>query len=387
MLPIKKKFQGDRLRLIRMFHGYTLADLGERVTASRQYIQKIEQDLGAPPSTEMINVLAQVLNVRPEFFAQNVSGFLQEESCFFRKQKTTPKKIWKRAISYGTIFNSIINFIDERFYLPQHKLPSLEVNGSESTERAAERCRVELGLGLDTPLTNMTRVIENNGGIVATFEGVSNQIDAFSYNYNRPIVIRNTSKNSRSRARFDIAHELGHIILHHGIEPGIENDNENSGLEPEADQFASSFLLPRSAFYREFKKPLYNRFDWQNLIQMKGRWGVSLQALIRRAYDLGIIDSSMYRSAHITISKKGWRSNEPGEELIEEESAELVNDTIAQLKLGGYSINAIAESLCLDPSILSEFGINQDESLSCELPNHNNVISFSMAKSQNKKTN
>ena len=50
---------------------------------------------------------------------------------------------------------------------------------------------------------------------------------------------------------------------------------------------------------------------------MKRRWGIRLQAIVHRAYDLALIDAAQYRTANIHISKYGWRTNEPGEEVPE----------------------------------------------------------------------
>lgn len=66
-------------------------------------------------------------------------------------------------------------------------------------------------------------MVENQGAIVTTFDGVSDKVDALSINRKYPIIIRNTAKESVCRMRFDIAHECGHLIMHDGIETGCKN--------------------------------------------------------------------------------------------------------------------------------------------------------------------
>jgi hypothetical protein len=51
---------------------------------------------------------------------------------------------------------------------------------------------------------------------------------------------------------------------------------------------------------------------------MKQRWGVSIQAIVHRAYDLGLRDSVHYRTANIHIVKHGWKKEEPAELHAEE---------------------------------------------------------------------
>src|SRR5260363_245495 len=65
-------------------------------------------------------------------------------------------------------------------------------------------------------------------------------VDAFSlWRQRTPFIFLNTRK-SAEHARFDAAHELGHLVLHrHGSPQGRE-------AEKEADTFASAFLMPRA---------------------------------------------------------------------------------------------------------------------------------------------
>ena len=55
------------------------------------------------------------------------------------------------------------------------------------------------------------------------------------------------------------------------------------------------------------------RLDWTRLRQMKLRWGVSLAALIRRAFDLGLYTEATYRRAYSVLNQRGWRTEEPDE--------------------------------------------------------------------------
>jgi hypothetical protein len=71
----------------------------------------------------------------------------------------------------------------------------------------------QLGNG---PIDDITVLIENSGVIVATVDGVDEKVDAFSMSRKRPVIIRNSSKESPCRYRFDLAHELGHLLMHDG---------------------------------------------------------------------------------------------------------------------------------------------------------------------------
>ena len=64
------KFLGEKLRLARLLNGITLKELGEAVTASRQFIHQLEGDIRQPPE-DMLYALCEVLSVRRDFFLPN----------------------------------------------------------------------------------------------------------------------------------------------------------------------------------------------------------------------------------------------------------------------------------------------------------------------------
>lgn len=364
-----QKFNGARLKLARTFFDYTLADLGERTGVTRQYIQRLETDANVSPAEDMLHALAELLHVDPQFFFRPLNLLLDESNCHFRKRKTTPKHLHLAAIAYGNTFYEVVRFVQKYAKLPGINFPSFPKPLSRNDiERAAENSRLHWGLGLDTPIKNMVRVVENFGGVVTTFKGLSEKIDAFSYVYyedqitspdceenGRPIVVRSDYKNSTSRARFDVAHEVGHLILHK------EEESDNSDLENEADYFAGAFLLPRSAFLREF--PMNgDRISWTRLFDFKKRWGVSLQAIIRRAYDLGKISAVNYRNANIYISRKGWRSAEPLEGVIPVEYPEIMGKALALIHdRKGLGLLDISSVLLISPVMLNQFEFADSE--------------------------
>jgi len=346
----KASFHGARLRLARTLHGLTLAELGEKVAVSRQYIQKLESDTAAP-SEDMLNALSETLHVAPAFFHEPLLSEVREEECHFRKLQATPLSVRNRALANGTIFSQLISYLEKELELPHINIPSFQVKTRADIEDAAARCRQLWGLSLDAPIHNVTRTLESVGCVVTTFEGVSENIDAFSYYRGRPIIVRNTAKHSTSRLRFDLAHECGHLVMHTNAEAG------DPLLEEQANYFASAFLLPRGALLQEF--PLGQRLNWTGLFLLKTRWGVSIQAIVRRAYDLGLITAVQYRNAHVYISRKGWKRAEPANSEPKPEPIEIVPTAFDLLsKHRGLTPEMIAHMLHVDCSILRKFGID-----------------------------
>jgi Zn-dependent peptidase ImmA (M78 family) len=103
------------------------------------------------------------------------------------------------------------------------------------------------------------------------------------------------------RRCFSVAHELGHLVLH-CIPEGAPH-----ALEQQADAFAEAFLLPEAAMREVLVPPI----TLTTLADLKTRWGVSLQALIRRAHTLDLRTPSQYRSLSAQLGARGRRTREP----------------------------------------------------------------------------
>jgi Zn-dependent peptidase ImmA (M78 family)/DNA-binding XRE family transcriptional regulator len=319
-------FLGDRLHLARTFQGISLQELGDIVSVSRQYIQQLENS-SKTPTTEMIAALAQALHVEPEFFSLSNNGMLIEAECHFRSLKTTAATVRGQALAHGAIFHKFTQYLDDILELPEINFPKFSINNTNDIERAAEQCRTRWGLGVKAPIANMVRVLENAGALITYFTDVSEKIDAFSLHRERPLIIRNPSKESVCRMRFDLAHECGHIVMHEGVETG------DSQTENEANRFASAFLLPRAAFLNEFSfLSTSSRIPWQEVYRLKLRWKVSNAAIIRRSYDLGLIDAIKYRNACIHLRKTGQAKLEINDDKVAPENPEAIKSAFDVLK-------------------------------------------------------
>ena len=318
-METKHDFLGYKLRMVRNFFGYTLDEIGDRVAATRQYIQQLESNAKVP-NEDMVLALADALKVDREFFFITERVLTTEDQCHFRSPRTTPASNKNQAISQANMLDSIVNELDSVLDFPQINLPSRTPKNLVDIESIAEEAREFWKLGSTAPITNMIRVVENAGVVVAHFKEVSEKVDAFSMSGRRPIILRNPNKESACRLRFDVAHECGHLIMHQGI---ITGDKET---EDQANRFASAFLLPRGAFIKEYPRKSF--FDWAAIYNIKLRWKVSVSAIIRRAYDLSLIDAAAYRRANIHLSKNGQMKNERFDDQIPLEEPELIYNAL-----------------------------------------------------------
>ncbi len=320
-MATRSEFSGSRLRLARAFKGLTQADLAQLVGKTHQYIGYLEAGHKLPTDV-LVDAIAQECGFAPSFLFGDTIEEFRDEDCHFRRRASTPVSVRTRVLAHGTLFAMLVTYLDEALSLPEDDVPSIRVESRDDIERAAEACREHWDLGKDVPIKNLTRAIERAGVVVTRFEGSSTKIDAFSRSGKRSVIVLNTEKESPSRTRFDLAHETGHLVMHGGL---ITGDGDS---EAQADQFASAFLMPRAGFAREF--PRSHRLEWPVLFRLKKRWGASVGAIVRRAYDLRLIDAATYQRGYKYMAAQGWLKGEPEE--VSDEEPEIVPLALEQLE-------------------------------------------------------
>jgi Zn-dependent peptidase ImmA (M78 family) len=241
--------------------------------------------------------------------------------------------------------NLVMPYIRQRFRLPELSLPVLngETEG-ETPSVTAAFTRDFWGLGYG-PINNMVHLVESKGVTVFWLSEVSDKVDAFSLWFDgHPYIFLNTTHVDGERERFTVAHELGHLIMHRNEVYSSGHGPNWSDYEREANEFASSFLLPYSEFRVECPRyPVLSEF-----LPLKHRWKVSIQAMIRRGRDMGLFSESQYKQANIEISRRHWRRAEP--ESMPRESSQLHQIIFDRLATKGVSVQHMAGELHVLPS-------------------------------------
>lgn len=326
-----------RLREAREAKELTMTELGSLVGMTRQAISFYEAGEREPDPETLMRVVDALGQPIFYFTTDRPDAFGERGTTFFRSFKSKTKRTNKKCEVLSNWFAESASYFNEYVNLPEVKLPEIAApkDGSRYTgdeiESAATQCRRAWGLG-DGPISDVVALLESKGVIVARAEFGADSVSAFSFwEGARPFIFLGADKSSACRSRFDAAHELGHLVLHHGVaEDELEIDLGR--IEKEADRFASSFLLPAATFPLEVFSTRLAAF-----VELKKRWKVSVAAQIYRCSYLGVLSEDQVLNLRKQLSANRWRKTEPLDDVIPVEkptvmakSLQLLLDTRAK---------------------------------------------------------
>ena len=349
-------FNMGRFDLARQRRGLTKRELAHRLevtdrTVSNWYSnQEVDE--------KILEKAAEILDFPINFFYGCEVEKIQVESVSFRALTKMTARKRDMAISQTILAEMISDWIDQNFELPLPNVPDLhELRSDFSTatigsldeadendvryyleysypEACADTVRKAWGLG-EQPIPNLIALLESKGIRVFSLTDEAQDVDACCrWTSGRPFIFLNTSRTAE-RCRFDLAHELGHLVMHkHGIIEGIH-------VEQEANAFASAFLMPRrSLLANPLRIP-----SLKSILSKKEIWQVSAAALTYRYNKLGIITDWNATSIYKQLAQRG-RNNEPNP--IPHESSLLLDKVFQALAQENFDLSKLTNDLCLN---------------------------------------
>ncbi|MBE9913672.1 helix-turn-helix domain-containing protein [Paenibacillus donghaensis] len=333
-MSVIRVFNGDRLKAARIYRGKTIAELADEVQVSKQSISQYENGK-ANPSLETLLKLISALGFPRDYFYEKDNKSIKVGTTYFRALLSTNKKDRLSQEEKTKILAKIYHTLNQFVQFPKINIPPIP-EGINDIEKIAQATRDYWKLGTD-PIPNMVYILEKNGFIVTSFGTDNANIDAFSQRQEVDgeeyfFIVLGSDKSSATRRQFDAAHELGHIMLHDwNADLELVSREEFRQMENEAHQFAASFLLPKEAFLKDLILP--NNLDFY--IELKKKWKVSISAMIVRAYQLKAINYNQYQYLMRQISKKGWRTKEPLDDVIQVSKPTVLRKAVDVIQSNG----------------------------------------------------
>lgn len=333
-----RQFYGDRMKSARLYRGITLTELSSRTGISKQSLSLYENGDNYPDSDKGQRI-ASALDFPYDFFLYRDRNKISTDVTYFRSLTSTTKMSRTsqsiRLEFVARIYDVLLNYIDfPTLDIPnvsfETKTDCLDANESDKAvkqiEKIASEVRSHWNLGIE-PISDLQYTLEEHGIIVTGFDTEDEKIDAFSQrtslnNDTVYFVCVNQGTDPEGRIRFDMAHELGHILLHPWSESlDLIPKDEFKARERQANMFASAFLLPRESFESDVRA---YPTDIKHYLWLKKKWKSSIQSMVYRSRQLEIITPSQYQYLMRQISGKGWRTREPYDEPY------LLNENIFQ---------------------------------------------------------
>jgi len=297
-------------------------------------LSKIENEQ-IPASCEVIEKLAVALQLPESFFFQKIE-YCTLPQTFFRKYKIN-QALTKSVRAKICILREQMRTLLKAIELPEDRVPRVDLDDYPGTiEHLAREVRLHWRIG-PGPITNLTNLVEKAGVILLECDFGTAKVDAISMREEDlpPIIVVN-KEGPGDRLRLNVAHELGHLIMHHGRFLSTKTGD----IESEAYRFASAFLMPA----RDISGSFTGRVNLERLASLKRQWKVSMQALTMRACDLGKITEHQKRRLFMQMSKRGYRRHEPI--YIEREEPTFVKALVKfHFDELGYGVRELSDAL------------------------------------------
>ena len=303
-------FSARRMEVARLYRGLSKTELAGQMDIPVRTVNSYEDD-SRLPEHEVVLKLAFRLKFPSAWFYRGEIDIVSPSVMSFRSRRSMTAGMRSRAVAAATLASGVCSpFVHK--YLPLSDLLDLS---DETPEQAAQMLRDHWILG-EGPIANMIHLLEAKGVGVYWWREPSAIVDAVSFwQDEKAFVMLNAHITAPDRIRYNLAHELGHLVLHRSHDRK-EQGYDDRQSESEANRFASAFLMPADTFRQEC--PTQPHLDM--FFPVKQRWGVSIAAMVRRCRDIGVFSDWQYECGFKEISMRHWRLSEPEVGLKKEES-------------------------------------------------------------------
>ena len=226
-------FDPSRFALARRAAGKTKSDLARDLGLSPASISQYEAG-NTIPKPQVLAQAALTLGVNSAYFEHTATRrpLTQASGPFFRSLRAITQRERYEAEATSEHAYDVVALIEAQAHLPAAAIPAIPVAANATraqVESTAAQLREQCEIAPDRPIANVVRLIESRGAFVCRPPAISPRVDAFSrWFHTRPLVFLCQGKQDKARSRFDAAHELGHLVMHH--EPDLSNLTQVSAV-------------------------------------------------------------------------------------------------------------------------------------------------------------
>lgn len=305
---------GKRVRRMRLVSGFGQVELAERIGVASGTISMLENDK-IVPSGDLLRRIAHEVRCTVEYLTRPEIALVSSRPWLRAYADASQKSLDMQTSDVMCAVEAILTLRLRRYpdLIPIHR-EDLEDFGT--IESLAQDARSAAGIGEGQRVGNMIRAAERLGCLVLPMrEELGRHLGLSTRVQDVPVICVARSHDDPTRdipgdrQRFTVAHELGHLALHTGLDAPLGAE-EARRIERQAHRFAGAFLAPGDAMVNEINQH-GGRVTLNVLTAIKSEWGISIKALVTRMLDIDLIDEAHARSLFKQISARGWNKGEP----------------------------------------------------------------------------
>ena len=156
----------------------------------------------------------------------------------------------------------------------------------------ASKCRRKWFIDENVPIDIFSIVKNKINNLTIVFMDMKDEISGASTKVDDENIIFINSKETYGRQRFNLAHELYHLIYNHDLITCQKDSDEE--IEKKADQFASCLLLPHGAlsYYEQIND--IEKWNIEEIIHAEQYFQISHHAIMWRLRNLEKINYKFY---------------------------------------------------------------------------------------------
>ena len=294
-----------RLMQARLKAKLSMEKLSEKMNGivTKQAISKYEKAKMMPNSTILI-AMAEALNVDLDYFFRPFTFDLDQFKVSFRKKSDTTvgdqKALEIQIQDEVERYLEIEEILDVKHEdnLTEELVPVHPLATRNDMIECAQKVRKAWGLG-KAPIANAQELLEARGIKVLltaapnNFWGVSGMV-----NDKTPVIVLNSNDLHIEHRRLTAFHELCHLLYNRFFAEDL-TAHEKENL---CNSFANEMLLPSDTLVDLFSGK--NKIAIAELISLSINFGISVDAIVYKLKDLGIIGEKRYRGFCIQKSTR-----------------------------------------------------------------------------------